>query len=262
MDLFHNYLDTLERIKGYLQQHKNPLDETYNAAEEITNVRYAKGGELIHRGYYCPSLIVDWLTGNVSRGRLCKRVPVNDDYTYKYFFNKHDRLTCVHVYGNGKIDPHELFTVEHILPEDNLELGFSYRWDKKESPELSGPFEISEVIFQNGLPQQYTFARCNELIISNMNLETYIYDGNYLKEASSSYAICKNLHWIKRTYLRSEIELLSDNNGTSTAYECQDRRFVDDGYQPEGWTNLCIAGDKVRCEIPERKRRSLYVEPR
>ncbi len=31
------------------------------------------GGELMHRGYYCPSLIEDVVVGNTKRGRISKR---------------------------------------------------------------------------------------------------------------------------------------------------------------------------------------------
>ena len=48
----------------------------------------SRGGENIHRGFYCPSLIQDIVVGNCKRGSLCKSN--NPKATYTHYFDSNN----------------------------------------------------------------------------------------------------------------------------------------------------------------------------
>lgn len=56
---------------------------------------YSKGGELLPRGFYCPSPIRDIVTGNCKRGKLYKRLTSGCKPTYEYCFDENDRLILI-----------------------------------------------------------------------------------------------------------------------------------------------------------------------
>lgn len=73
MDSFKKMIDELQYVKSKFKDKYSCLQDT--AVKGIIRFEYAKGGESIHRGYYCPSLVYDLVVGNVKRGRLYKRKP-------------------------------------------------------------------------------------------------------------------------------------------------------------------------------------------
>lgn len=56
-----------------------------NRMDMIVNWQYSRGGLGMHRGYFCPSIIDEIITGNISSGRLLKRKPLTiPDYSYGF----------------------------------------------------------------------------------------------------------------------------------------------------------------------------------
>jgi hypothetical protein len=76
--------------------------------KEITpqccRIELATGGYVEHRGYYCPSLIVDIVISNSNRGRLIKRPRKEPKVSYKYYFDNLDRLRCVEAFDYKEIE--------------------------------------------------------------------------------------------------------------------------------------------------------------
>ena len=63
---------------------------------DVVRTEYARGGETIHRGYYCPSPVYDIIVGGASRGRLLKdmkHIKKNPDYTFG--FNANNELIVI-----------------------------------------------------------------------------------------------------------------------------------------------------------------------
>lgn len=83
---------------------------------EIVAWQYGRGGETIHRGYYCPSLIYDIVVGGANRGKLLKRS--KNPTTYVYGFDENGDLVSV------KNNDSE--TEERILRDGDLELGVTF----------------------------------------------------------------------------------------------------------------------------------------
>ena len=84
-DLYDKYLYSYDELR------KKALAETCYR-------EYSKGGESMHRGYYCPSPVYDLLVGNVNRGRLLKRRPAVS-YDYIYYLNEARQIIMVDAFA-------------------------------------------------------------------------------------------------------------------------------------------------------------------
>lgn len=66
------------------------FDELYS---KIAYKEYGIKGETLIRGYYCPSMIMDIVTGNISRGKAVKHTSRKP--SYEYGFNSDGKLLTV-----------------------------------------------------------------------------------------------------------------------------------------------------------------------
>lgn len=73
------------RVEKIISEFKEIYIENINEFNiEISYKEYGIGGKHLHRGYYCPSLIADIVTGNASRGRITKNIPNRKDFIYGF----------------------------------------------------------------------------------------------------------------------------------------------------------------------------------
>lgn len=117
-DLYDKYLYSYDELR------KKALAETCYR-------EYSKGGESMHRGYYCPSPVYDLLVGNVNRGRLLKRRPAVN-YDYIYYLNEARQIIMVDAFATWKDDwlkyyKKTLYTREFIFHEENVETSVEYK---------------------------------------------------------------------------------------------------------------------------------------
>ena len=119
-DLYAKYLYSYDELR------KKALAETCYR-------EYSKGGEGTHRGYYCPSPVIDLVIGNVSRGRLLKRRPVVN-YDYIYYLNEARQIIMVDAFATWEDDRFEynkktLYTREFVFHGENVETSVEYHLD-------------------------------------------------------------------------------------------------------------------------------------
>lgn len=81
---------------------------------------YAKSDLSCHRGYYCPSRILDIVIGGCNRGKKVKQKPKNG-YYYEYVFNKKDELIASKVFHDT-----ELLSQEVVLWNGQTSLSIEY----------------------------------------------------------------------------------------------------------------------------------------
>lgn len=98
------------------------------ALAETRYTEYAKGGETLHRGYYCPSPVYDLIVGNANRGRLLKRRPVVN-YDYIYYLNKARQIIMVDDFATWENGRKTLYTREFIFHGENVETSVEYKLD-------------------------------------------------------------------------------------------------------------------------------------
>lgn len=154
---------TAERYKDQCQLFFDEL------VDEVVREEYAVGGEILHRGYYCPSPILDIVVGNGNRGKLLKRLTSRSHPTYIYRFNKDDRLIIVENQNGIK---------EIILRDGSIETGIEF---SKRCEILS----LTECIYSGSQIQSYSHCLydSNTKISDNYHLENYKYSMDGLESA-------------------------------------------------------------------------------
>ena len=114
-DLYDKYLYSYDELR------KKALAETCYR-------EYSKGGEGTHRGYYCPSPVIDLVIGNVSRGRLLKRRPAVN-YDYIYYLNEARQIIMVDDFATWENGSKTLYTREFVFHGENIETSVEYKLD-------------------------------------------------------------------------------------------------------------------------------------
>lgn len=66
-----DYMD--QELLSLYREYEPCYDKLFDYAQSaICSTEYGRGGEFFHRGYYCPSPILDIIVGNANRGKLIK----------------------------------------------------------------------------------------------------------------------------------------------------------------------------------------------
>lgn len=155
MELIENFYKKDKYFEALYNSYKNKLDYFYDQAERQTvRKEYARGGEIIHRGFYCPSTVQDIIIGNCKRGKLVKKPRKTPDY--EYWFDDNDRLILVKQLCTYdiKISP----TIELLFYNGRTVNSVLYQKDKFDSEGEIRISSLSKCIYENGLIKNYDFA--------------------------------------------------------------------------------------------------------
>ncbi|MBQ7344494.1 MAG: hypothetical protein IJW45_00340 [Oscillospiraceae bacterium] len=106
-----------KKVEKYIMDgHLEPLENYDAVKEKIIRTEYGSGGELLHRGFYCPSIVADIICGNIKRGRISHSVRSKNCVSFIYGFDDHNRLITVE----------RPFSKEFIVYEDAVEIGIGF----------------------------------------------------------------------------------------------------------------------------------------
>lgn len=90
-----------QELLNLYYHYRESYQELLNKIEpEICTVEYGKGGRVLHRGYYCPSPVIDIVIGNGNRGTLLKRPRKDYIYDYSFFKDSSGRIIMVDGYAS------------------------------------------------------------------------------------------------------------------------------------------------------------------
>lgn len=117
------------------------------ASRKVVRKEYSVGGEIMHRGYYCPNPIADIVIRNAKRGRLLKRMTARSNPYYEYGFDCEGKLLIIR-----RPDDTEFIIRDH----NNVELGIIFHENQIKYPEVTG---ISECTYNQGKIQTYIYYR-------------------------------------------------------------------------------------------------------
>lgn len=110
--------DLIKKCQELLQEHRQIIND-YNKLYidtskhiKIVSKKYGVGGEVFHRGYFCPSPVEDLVIGNAHRGKLIKEI--NQKVTHIYSYDVFGRLVEIETTGS-------IIDKEYIWYDDNVQ---------------------------------------------------------------------------------------------------------------------------------------------
>lgn len=184
----------------------------------IERREYSSGGELLPRGFYCPSPIYDIVTGNCDRGKLLKRVTARSKPTYEYCFDKDNKLIIVnHLYENRSE------VLEYI---DNVVIGITF--SRGENTKVTSVIECK---YDNyGCIVSYIKANSsfNDCCIDQLEKEIYSYNQAGLYEAEN-FDYLDNEQCGILNYYRYSFQ--HDDDGYLNEYKVETSSFENDIYK-------------------------------
>ena len=160
------YIAECIRAMNTIKLQQTELHNRFLATDEkIVRRESSVGGEMLHRGFYCPSIIQDIVIGNASRGKRLRSERTKQMATYYYGFNEFDQLVTVS-HSNE---------MELIWREDNLETGMVFTHDY-------GVSFLSECLFDKQRLVSYTgfLHQPQDSSIIQLTKESYVYESNRL----------------------------------------------------------------------------------
>ncbi|WP_455749331.1 hypothetical protein [Peribacillus butanolivorans] len=176
-DKLNSFEDIISELVSIRNEFASKLSQLQNSKEkEIVTFEYSKGGETLHRGYYCPSLVLDLIVGNIKRGKLLKRKPDFGKYSYEYGFDADNRL--IRVKGvNEFTTPVSRFDEEFLIYSDDIVLGVEF--------DNMGHIDVvSKCTYDNGKIVKYERSVCGTQEYADLYYEEYFYENNMLSEVS------------------------------------------------------------------------------
>jgi hypothetical protein len=174
--------EKLKKFKGIISELvsiRNEYEEQLHrlrtlTEKEIVNVQYSKGGETIHRGYYCPSPVLDLIVGGLKRGKLYKRKPDFGRYSYEYCFDSNNRLILVKGV-NEFTTPDSNYNEEYLLYNDDTISGVEF-------DHTGDIVAVSRCTYENNNIVKYERSVCSLPQYADLYMEEYAYEYNLLSE--------------------------------------------------------------------------------
>lgn len=164
-------------------EYANKLPHLRTVAEDnIVRLAYSKGGEAIHRGFYCPSPVLDLIVGGLKRGRLYKKkIPQLGEYSYEYGFDLNGKLLRVkHAHEFG-------FDEEYLVYIGDVEYGLQFNY-------VGGMDAVSRCTYENGKLMKYEQCHCGGLEkLTDLFCEEYWYQNGLISEVNYFYNIVPRL---------------------------------------------------------------------
>lgn len=207
INYFNSIIDELCNIAEKYNNNFYLMNEQY--AVLTADIRYASGSKGLHRGYYCPSPILDLVVGGCKRGRIIKKpTKVSHEY-YQYCFNSSKQL----IYINQFIEPtnNSPYSTEFIIRQNNIEYGITYHNGHKDISYLSRcEYENNKII--NYATLCYFNGISNDMM--SLQFEEYEYKNNILWKAVMYPGIVPKYN----LYSNTKFEFIYDNNCTIVEY--------------------------------------------
>lgn len=184
----------------------------------VVKKEYSSGGELLPRGYYCPSPIYDIVTANCKRGKLLKRLTSLTKPAYEYCFDKNGKLIIVNnLYENRS---------EILEYNDDVVTGITF--SKEFNTEITSVIECKYDKNRRILSFIRTDSCCNDRIMDHLEKEIYTYnDSGLFKACVFDYLDNENYGIIN--FYKYVFE--HDDDGYLKAYKVESSLFEDDIYK-------------------------------
>lgn len=235
MDRNHIYIELYEK---YRDKYAELLDAT---EREPLEVKYARGGEVLHRGYFCPSPVFDIVIGGANRGRLLKTQKTTETADFSYFFKK-DKLVRVDSYAVFEGKGRTLYSREFILRDGDIEVAPLYHIYRQGDVKLAG-MTICEYVPQHKQTQIsgkllryiYSFGYPYHAEEMGMSFSQLLSKSLIIREETYSYnsdglLVCSTLEEIFRDFIQMSAYVFYHNDkGELVSYKYLNGNKLDPG---------------------------------
>ena len=226
LETFENFKEKIEYFNTKYQEYQGKLNYHYNNAKNLTvRKEYARGGEVIHRGYYCPSPVLDKIVGNCKRGKLIKTPRKMPDY--EYWIDSDNKIILIKKYC------HEINTseIEILLYSTNSVDSVIYQNVEDDPQNLSEILVLSRCIFDNKELKTYDVATMLDNLCLEINTENYEYNGKRLISSTiENYNI--DLDYL----FQNQYFYNYDTNNNMISYTT--KQYYNGGYKPSIHDNI------------------------
>lgn len=208
MDFFKSIIS---EFCGLGEKYRNSYEEL---KEKVNNnafsSEYCSQSKCLHRGFYCPSPIIDIIVGGSKRGKLIKKTIKSSKDYYEYIFNESHKLILSKQFMSGDFDFSPYIT-EFVIYENNIEYGLSFHngWN-----EIT---YISKSVYINNLIQSYSAANYSTAISEekmDLHYEEYKYENELLTDSTVYF----NISPLMNLYDKNEILFRYNVHGEMVEY--------------------------------------------
>ncbi len=158
------YFSEFNKIIKIIEEYSSKCESIITElSTKVVYEQYGVGGKCLHRGYFCPSRIIDVITGNINRGKIKKNINKPD---FTFGFDRNNKLVLVkqeNIY-------------EFIIYQDDNEIGITVLDDFKITA-------ISYCKYATDRICEYTFCLYDpyKKQIIEINKEIYSYSENKME---------------------------------------------------------------------------------
>ena len=200
MSCLNFFISECKRFEKIAKEHEMSCEQTYvSLYNNVQQKEYGFGGEMLHRGFYCPSVVADIIIGNVKRGIVSKSFGAKMPH-YVYGFIDGSLSTIEH------IDSYSC-TKEYIIRQNDVETGILF------SSEL-GIQSVCECCYQDNKINSYTYCLYDSFNHKIVELTKEIYE---YSSDSMTVTVHRFLNTPKRI-LQQEEYTFSLQNGYLLSY--------------------------------------------
>jgi len=200
----------------------------------VLRYEYGIGGEVIHRGYYCPSPIIDVIHGNCTRGRSVKKKPQKEP-SYVFGFDKQNRLVTV--------EQRDTNEKEFLLYRENVVQSLMY----DVFCGYSHIINISECVYdEQGRIREYSKLKYDFLGLKSDDLYKEVYE--YKNDQLIVRVVEYNKFGGRKAYIRDEKYYFCISNGYIDSYHIV--HYEDGKIKPSMWDGHVFKVNKKRKIIP------------
>lgn len=195
------------------------------AEAETLRTEYASGSDL-HRGFYCPSPVFDFIVGNTHRGKLLKRLTSRSKPSHAYGFSCDGRLLWCKWLKNGAVT-----NTEYLLRDGEEILGIMH--------DSQGYLNtLTKEVYREGKLQSYACGSFSPIDHENQRLhllfiEDYAYDSDGLQSCQQhDYTLMLNgnpnapINFQSESFYRCEEYVFERANGLLSGYRNQGRLYT------------------------------------
>ena len=161
--------DRLAAIAQSLLERKDQIKE----ACEANTVRreFASQSRYLHRGFYCPSPVLDRIIRSAKRGRILKRITSASKPTHEYGFDASGRLLWCTSFDRGSV-----LSTEYLIYDECAVYGITFN--------AYGIEAITEEVYEDGKLVRYIHCLYtsfdNTVECMQLECEHYSYEENHL----------------------------------------------------------------------------------